>query len=97
MPLAMMQHGLLPAGGTNPSALPTRKFSGLNTFKVGFTHYLYTSPAFVPTHRRACYQPRRKARYWARGARLPRRESHPLEHAALPGRTVPLPSLGGVL
>jgi hypothetical protein len=32
-----MQHGLLPAGGTSPSALPTRKFSGLNTFKVGIT------------------------------------------------------------
>ncbi len=65
------------------------KFSGLNTFKVGSTRYLCTSPAFVPTHRRACYQSRRKARYWARGSRLPRRDSHPLEHAALPGRTVP--------
>jgi len=65
------------------------KFSGLNTFKVGFTRYLCTSPAFVPTHRLACYQTRRKARYWARGARLPRRDSHPLEHATLPGRTVP--------
>ena len=65
------------------------KFSGLNTFRVGFTRYLCTSPAFVPTHRRACYQSRRKARYWARGARLPRRDFHPLEHAALPGRTVP--------
>ena len=66
------------------------KFSGLNTFRVGFTRYLCTSPAFVPTHRRACYQSRRKARYWARGARLPRRDFHPLEHAALPGRTGPL-------
>ena len=76
------------------------KLSGLNTFKVGSTRYLCTSPAFVPTHRLVCYQPRRKARYWARGARLPRRDSHPLEHAALPGRTDPsfLPSpwpLGG--
>ena len=65
------------------------KFSGLNTFRVGITRYLCTSPAFVPTHRRACYQSRRKARYWARGSRLPRRDLHPLEHAALPGRTVP--------
>jgi hypothetical protein len=32
-----------------------------------------------------------KARYWARGSRLPRRDSHPLEHAALPGRTDPNP------
>jgi hypothetical protein len=63
--------------------------SGLNTFKVGFTRYLCTSPAFVPTHRLGCYQTRRKARYWARGSRIPRRDSHPLEHAALPGRTVP--------
>jgi hypothetical protein len=70
--------------GTHPPNL-----SGLNTFKVGSTRYLCTSPAFVPTHRLACYQTRRKARYWARGARLPRRDSHPLEHAALPGRTVP--------
>jgi hypothetical protein len=66
-----------------------RHFSGLNTFKVGSARYLCTSPAFVPTHRLVCYQPRRKARYWARGARLPRRDSHPLEHAVLPGRTVP--------
>jgi len=70
--------------GTHPP-----KLSGLNTFKVGFTRYLCTSPAFVPTHRRAGYPPRRKARYGARGSRLPRRDSHPLEHAALPGRTVP--------
>ena len=65
------------------------KLSGLHTFKVGFTRYLCTSPAFVPTHRPVRYRTRRKARYWARGSRLPRRDSHPLEHAALPGRTVP--------
>jgi hypothetical protein len=65
------------------------KLSGLNTFKIGFTRYLCTSPAFVPTHRLVYYQPRRKARYWARGSRLPRLDSHPLENAALPGRTVP--------
>jgi hypothetical protein len=70
-----------------PVGTPDENFSGLNTFKVGSTRYLCTSPAFVPTHRLVCYQPRRKARYWARGARLPRRDSHPLEHAALPGRT----------
>ncbi len=69
------------------------KFSGLNTFRVGFTRYLCTSPAHQPKHRRACYQSRRKARYWARGSRLPRRDSHPLEHAALPGRTVPVSPL----
>ena len=43
------------------------KFSGLKTFKVGSTRYLYTSPAFAPTHRHARYRSRRKARYWARG------------------------------
>ena len=71
-----------------PIGTPDHYFSGLNTFKVGSTRYPCTSPAFVPTHRRACYQSRRKARYWARGSRLPRRDSHPLEHAALPGRTI---------
>jgi hypothetical protein len=65
-------------------------FSGLNTLKVGSTRYLCTSPAYQPKHRRACYQSRRKARYWARGARLPRRDSHPLEHAALLGHTIPI-------
>ncbi len=30
-----------------------------------------------------------RARYWARGARLPRQDSHPLEHATLPGQTNP--------
>jgi len=66
-----------------------RNFRGSTPCKVGSTRYLCTSPALAPTHRRGCYQPRRKARYWARGSRLPRRDSHPLEHAALPGRTVP--------
>jgi hypothetical protein len=70
--------------GTHPPSL-----SGLNTGNVGSTRYLCTSPAHQPTHRLVCYQPRRKARYWARGARLPRRDSHPLEHATLPGRTCP--------
>jgi hypothetical protein len=46
---------------------PTINFSGLNTFKVGFTRYPYTSPAFVPTHLRARYRAHRKGRYWARG------------------------------
>ena len=78
----------LPGGQTRRHS-PTTKFSGLNTFRVGSTRYLCTSPAFAPTHRHDCYHPRRKARYWARGARLPRRDSHPLEHAALPGRTDP--------
>ena len=63
--------------------------SGLNTFKVGSTRYLYTSPAFAPTHRRTRYRSRRKARYWARGSRLPRWDSHPLDYATLPSRTVP--------
>jgi len=67
----------LPGGQTRRHS-PTQFISGLNTFKVGSTRYLCTSPAFVPTHRRGCYQPRRKARYWARGARLPRRDFHPL-------------------
>ena len=43
------------------------KFSGLNTFKVGSTRYLCTSPAFVPTHQPTRYRVCRKARYWARG------------------------------
>ncbi len=73
------------------------KFSGLNTFRVGITRYLCTSPAVVPTHRRACYQSRRKARYRARGARLPGRDSHPLEHATLPGRTIPAYLVPGCL
>jgi len=75
--------------GDKPVGTPDKFFSGLNTFKVGSTRYPCTSPAFVPTHRRVRCRPRRKARYWARGARLPRRDSHPLDHAALPGRTVP--------
>jgi hypothetical protein len=62
MPLARARHRLLPAGGTNPSALPTNSFSGLNTFKVGSTRYLCTSPAFLPTHRRVRYRPRRPGR-----------------------------------
>jgi len=66
------------------------KFSGLNTFKVGSTRYLYTSPAFVPTHRHARYRACRKARYWARGSRLPRWDLHPLDYATLPSRTDPL-------
>lgn len=71
-----------PVGALQPN------FSGLNTFKVGSTRYLYTSPAFVPTHRRARYRARRKARYWARGSRLPRWDLHPLDYATLPSRTV---------
>jgi len=59
--LAVTRHGLLPAAGTSPSAVPRQNLSGLNTFRVGVTRYLCTSPAFVPTHRRACYQSRRKA------------------------------------
>jgi len=52
--------------GQNRRHSPTQ-FSGLNTFKVGFTRYLYTSPAFVPTHQPTRYRANRKARYWARG------------------------------
>jgi hypothetical protein len=78
----------LPAGQTRRHS-PTKIF-GAQHLQGRLTRYLCTSPAFVPTHRRACYQSRRKARYWARGSRLPRRDSHPLEHAALPGRTVPV-------
>jgi len=70
--------------GTHPP-----NFSGLNTFKVGSTRSLYTSPAFAPTHRHARYRSRRKARYWARGSRLPRWDFHPLDYATLPSRTVP--------
>ena len=44
-----------------------------------------------PAHRRTSYQLYRKARDWARASRLPRQDSHPLEHAALPGRTGPCP------
>jgi len=69
------------------------KFSGLNTFKVGSTRYLYTSAAFAPTHRHARYRAHRKARYWARGSRLPRWGLHPLDYATLPSRTGPLSAL----
>ena len=77
------RHGLGPRGVPAPLAIAQRlvtyrrdktvghqpKRSGLNTFRVGITRYLCTSPAFVPTHRRARYRSRRKARYWARGSR----------------------------
>ena len=36
MPLTMTRHALLPAGGTNPSALSDKFFSGLYTFRGGF-------------------------------------------------------------
>jgi hypothetical protein len=77
----------LPGGQTRRHS-PTQ-FSGLNTFRAGITRNRAPRLLIWPTHRRSCYQQRRKARYWARGSRLPRRDFHPLEHAALPGRTVP--------
>jgi hypothetical protein len=78
----------LPAG-ENRRHSPTKIFGAQHL--QGRLHPLpCTSPAHQPKHRRACYQSRRKARYWARGSRLPRRDFHPLEHAALPGRTVPI-------
>ena len=43
-PLAVARYRLLPAGGTNPSVL-THQIFWLNTFKVGATRSLYTSPA----------------------------------------------------
>jgi hypothetical protein len=89
LPLAVARHGLLPTGGTKPSALTNQNFRGSTPSGPASPVTLCTSPAFAPTNRRACYQSRRKARYWARGSRLPRRDSHPLEHATLPGRTVP--------
>ena len=67
-------------------------FSGLNTFKVGSTRYLYTSPAFVPTHRRA----RVDAPVAGRASRLdtglaahddPSGICTPLDYATLPSRT----------
>jgi hypothetical protein len=61
MSLTMTRHVLLPAGGTNPSALSDKFFSGLYTFRGGFTRYLCTSPVFMPTHRRVSYPSRRKA------------------------------------
>jgi hypothetical protein len=77
-----------PVTGQTRRHSPTIKFWGLNTFKVGFTRYPYTSPAFLPTHLQVRYRAHSKARYWARGERLPRWDSHPLKYAALPGRTV---------
>jgi hypothetical protein len=77
----------LPAG-QNRRHSPTKIFGAQHL--QGRLHPLPLHLAcFRPTHRRVCYQLRRKARYWARGSRLPRRDLHPLEHAALPGRTVP--------
>ena len=60
MPLTMTRHAVLPAGGPNPSALSNVIF-GAHAFRDGITRYLCTSPAFMPTHRRGCYHPRRKA------------------------------------
>ncbi|WPL23632.1 hypothetical protein Thiofri_03827 [Thiorhodovibrio frisius] len=34
MPLTLTRHGVLPAGGTNPSALSDKFFSGLYTFST---------------------------------------------------------------
>jgi hypothetical protein len=51
----------------NPVGTLQPNRTGLNTFKVGSTRDLCTSPAVEPTRRRACYQPRRKARNRARG------------------------------
>ena len=84
--LALAPIALLPAGGLKPSALSKTVFSGLHTFTVGFTRYHCSSPAFAPTHQaRGC--PRTcKARYPARGERLPERDFHPLEFAAGPSR-----------
>lgn len=72
------RHGLFPARRSNPSAITHAKFWGFNTFKLGSTHYLGTSPALMPTHRYTFYQTHRTARFWACGARLPRRYFHPL-------------------
>ena len=64
------RHGLGPRGVLAPLAIAPvvayrrdktvgthqPKLSGLNTFRVGITRYLCTSPAVVPTHRRARYR-----------------------------------------
>ena len=84
--LALAPITLLPAGGLKPSALSKAVFSGLHTFTVGFTRYHCSSPAFVSTHQVHCCQRPCKARYPARGLRLPERDSHPLEFAAVPSR-----------
>jgi len=78
------RHGLGPRGVPAPLAIAQRlvayrrdktvgthepKLSGLNTFRVGITRDLCTSPAYQPQHRRVRYRLRRKARYWARGSR----------------------------
>ena len=59
---------------------------GTATFTVGFTRYHCASPAFLPTHQAAHYWTACKAGYLARGWRLPRRDSHPLDCATLPSR-----------
>lgn len=51
----------------NPVGTLRLNISGLYTFRVGFTRYLCTSPAFLPTHQPAHYWTCSKAGYWARG------------------------------
>ena len=79
---------LLPTGETKPSALTNQNSRG--STRSGSASPVTFAPRLLSCLRiDAHVTGRRKARYWARGSRLPRRDSYPLEHAALPGRTVP--------
>jgi hypothetical protein len=88
VPLARARHGLLPAGGTKPSALSNQNFRG--STPSGSAHPL-------PLHL-ACFRAYASTRLLPPapqgsilGSRLTITQAglHPLEHAALPGRTVP--------
>ncbi len=46
---------------------PMTSFSGLNSFNVGMTRYLYSSPCFMPTHQPPRCRNGCKAKYCARG------------------------------
>ena len=48
--------GVVACRRVKPVGTHQPKFSGLNTFRGGFTRYLCTSPAFVPTHPQGCCQ-----------------------------------------
>ena len=90
VPLARARHGLLPAGGPNPSAFSNQNFRG--STPSGSAPPVTFAPRLLISRSIDAAVTTRAARLdtGLAGSRLPRRDSHPLEHAALPGRTVPV-------
>jgi hypothetical protein len=82
----------LPEGQTRRHS-PTKFFGAQHLQGRLHPFPLHLACCCVPTHRRARCRSRRKARYWARGSRLPRWDLHPLDYATLPSRTVPYSAL----